>query len=151
IPPAQLSVLPLQRSDPRRIRRRCPGPHPPVDLRLLGPAAQRVRLDPQLAAHLPAGSRHAGLLILDQVQHQPDRPVTQLVRILPCCSHLPTLPWIGSLHKTRGDSSSQRAAGASPVVVCSPAAACPATRSAYPASATAASSCSPALASSPAP
>src|ERR1700739_4827608 len=79
-------------------------PHPPVDLRLLGPAAQRVRLAPQLAAHLPAGRRHAGVLILDQVQHQPDRPVTQLVRILPCCSHRPTLPWIGSLHKTRGDS-----------------------------------------------
>ncbi len=31
-------------------------------------------------------------------------PVTQLVWILPCCSHRPTLPWIGSLHKTRGDS-----------------------------------------------
>ena len=102
--PAKLSVLPLQRPHPRRIRRGAPRPHPPVDLRLLGPAAQRVRLDPQLAAHLPAGRRHAGVLILDQVQHQPDRPVTQLVRILPCCSHRPTLPWIGSLHKTRGDS-----------------------------------------------
>src|SRR5260370_34477781 len=73
-------------------------------MRLLSPAAQRVRFDPQLAAHLAAGRRHAGLLVLDQVQHQPDRPVTQLVRILPCCSHLPTLPWIGSLHKPRGDS-----------------------------------------------
>jgi hypothetical protein len=108
--PAQLSVLPLQRPDPRRIRRRRPRPQATVDLRLLGPAAQRVRLDPQLAAHLPASRRHAGVLILDQVQHQPDRPVTQLVRILPCCSHRPTLPWIGSLHKTRGDSRHQRAA-----------------------------------------
>src|SRR5207245_2162814 len=104
VDPAQLSVLPRQRPDPRRIRRRGPRPQAPVDLRLLSPAAQRVGFDPQLAAHLPAGGRHAGVLVLDQVQHQPDRPVTQLVRILPCCSHRPTLPWIGSLHKTRGDS-----------------------------------------------
>lgn len=43
--------------------------------------------------------RHAGVLLLDLVEHQTDGPVTQLVRIPPCCSRFSTLQRTGSLHK----------------------------------------------------
>src|SRR6266568_1003287 len=82
IHPAQLSVLPLQRPDPRRIRRRSPRPQAPVDLRLLSPAAQRVRrtwldvaryrrsLAPRLA---PLLANADGEMTTGQLTEHPDR------------------------------------------------------------------------------
>ncbi len=112
-PPTRISLarfsfadLRLQLLDPGRLRRRRPGPPPAVDLGLLDPAAQRVRVRPRPAARSactaafidntgPPSSRFA---------HQPHRTLPQLLRVLPRCWHDSTFPWNQTLHQTRDDS-----------------------------------------------
>ena len=60
--PAKLSILPLQRPDRAASAKASPAASPGRSAPA-GPAARRVRLDPPAAAHLPAGGRHAGVLV----------------------------------------------------------------------------------------
>src|SRR3954451_24625893 len=84
IRPTQLAVLPLKlgQSGPLvgRQTRRVAG----VDASLLHPVPQRVRHDPQLLTDPPAGGVDTQLLRpVDQVEREADRPLTQLVGVLP--------------------------------------------------------------------
>jgi hypothetical protein len=65
--------------------------------------AQRVAVDTQLLADAPARRCDVARLLLD-VENQADRPLPQLIRILPWCWHDSILWLIRSLHETRGDS-----------------------------------------------
>jgi hypothetical protein len=64
---------------------------------------------PQLLTHSSAGGVHAQLLrALDEVAGEADRPLTQLVGVLPRCRHDSTLPWVQARTET-GDASPGRA------------------------------------------
>src|SRR6266536_3389931 len=67
------------------------------------PAAQRVAVDSQLLTDAPARRRDVTRLLLD-IEHETDRPLPQLIRILPWCWHDTILRSVRSLHETRGDS-----------------------------------------------
>src|SRR6266516_6201754 len=100
---AELGVFPFQLADPGRIRGRGPRPLARVDLGPLHPAAERVAADSQLLTDAPARRRGVARLFLD-VEHEADRPLPQLIRILPWCWHDSILRSVRSLHETRGDS-----------------------------------------------
>jgi hypothetical protein len=53
---------------------------------------------------ISSGSTTRWALLLAGLQDQPDRPLTQLIRVLPRCWHDTTLPWPQALHET-GDGS----------------------------------------------
>jgi hypothetical protein len=76
-----------------------------VDVGLLAPRPQRVGHDPHLGGDLVhrCVQRQVGLLIAG-FAHEPDRPVPQLLRVLPRCWHLSTFPWNQSRHQPRGAS-----------------------------------------------
>src|SRR6266536_2941197 len=100
---AELGVFPFQLPDPGRIRAGQPAPLPGIHLGLLHPAAQRVAVDSQLLTDAPARRRDVTRLLLD-IEHETDRPLPQLIRILPWCWHDSILRSVRSLHETRGDS-----------------------------------------------
>src|SRR3954453_13288290 len=75
---------PSRAGESSRHQRCSPGPSDGVYLHLFDPPAQRVRLDPQLLADPLAGRAHRAGLALD-IEHEPHRALTQLVRILPRC------------------------------------------------------------------
>ncbi len=80
--PAQLGIFALQLADPGCVRARGPRPLAGIDLGLLDPAAQRIAVDSQLLTDPPTRRRDAPSLSGD-VQDQADRPLPQLIRILP--------------------------------------------------------------------
>ena len=97
----------------------------------------------------PASSRSSGPWPASRprsVHHKPSADTSRAAVFRSCSTaQASACPMVAS------SASRQRAADGSPAMVVIPAAACPATRTAYRASATSASSCSPASASSPAP
>ena len=79
--PAQLPVVTLQRRQPPSIYRRRPRAGAPVDLSLGHPLPQRLAADAQLlgdTGHDPEGLPR----VLPDLEHHPDRPLTQLDRVL---------------------------------------------------------------------
>src|SRR5690242_8183213 len=83
---AEFGVFPFQLADPRRVPARGPWSLPGIDLGPLHPAAERVAVDSQLPADPPARRRGIARLLLD-VEHEADRPLPQLIWILPWCWH----------------------------------------------------------------
>jgi transposase len=105
--PAQLPVLPLELGDPPSLLGRGARPGAVVDLGLADPVAKRLGADAELAGDL-GDHAEAVAALLDGLLHHPDRPLTQLGRVLPgrglgchLCSIL-SKRW--SLHQTQGGS-----------------------------------------------
>src|SRR3954447_24765379 len=90
--PLELMDLPLQLPQPRRVRGRGPRPAPGIDLRAPAPSAQRVHVDPHPWTDPVHRRRQRQLrLLLTRLTDQANRPLPQLVRVLPRCWHGPVL------------------------------------------------------------
>src|SRR4051794_33401988 len=90
--PLELTDLPLQLPQPRRVRGRGPRPAPGIDLRAPAPSAQRVHVDPHPWTDPVHRRRQRQLrLLLTRLTDQANRPLPQLVRVLPRCWHGPVL------------------------------------------------------------
>src|SRR3954469_4580184 len=90
--PLELTDLPLQLPQPRRVRGRGPRPAPGIDLREPAPSAQRVHVDPHPWTDPVHRRRQRQLrLLLTRLTDQANRPLPQLVRVLPRCWHGPVL------------------------------------------------------------
>src|ERR1700691_4978262 len=86
IRPPQLTVFPLQLRDPHLILCRGTRPRPVIDLGLLHPAAQRLGVNAQLAAH-PGQLTLAPAVTGPDLQDHLYRALAQLIGVLPLCRH----------------------------------------------------------------
>lgn len=90
---------------PRRVRGGDAGTSAGIDIALLAPAPQRVRVDPDPRADPQHRLVHRQpWLLLSSLNDEPLRALPQLVRVLPRCWHEPTFPRVQTLHQSRGAS-----------------------------------------------
>src|SRR3954452_16894317 len=90
--PLELTNLPLQLPQPVGIGGRHPRSATGVDVGLLAPTAQRIDIDPPPSPDPVHRRRHRQLrLFLARLGDQANRPLPQLIRVLPRCWHGPVL------------------------------------------------------------
>src|SRR3954454_10585227 len=90
--PLELTNLPLQLPQPGGIGGRHPRSATGVDVGLLAPTAQRIDIDPHPRPDPVHRRRHRQLrLFLARLGDQANRPLPQLIRVLPRCWHGPVL------------------------------------------------------------
>ena len=70
--------------DPLRVRAGRPRPHTLVDLGALDPRPQRLSVDTQLPSD-PHDRAQLRRRITTRIDHHPDRPIPQLIGVLPRC------------------------------------------------------------------
>src|SRR3954454_10751168 len=90
--PLELTNLPLQLPQPGGIGGRHPRSATGVDVGLLAPTAQRIYIAPHPRPDPVHRRRHRQLrLFLARLGDQANRPLPQLIRVLPRCWHGPVL------------------------------------------------------------
>ena len=101
--PAELTHFSLEIVDAPLLLTRDARADTSVDLRPVDPVAQGVFVDAELLTY-PGQRTARGQRVSPQIHHHAHGTLTQLVRVLPWCSHWTILRWVQCLHQSRGGS-----------------------------------------------